>query len=591
MKPLPVKLMNPMTTNKEINTMNNKTFSKRMNRFILLILLFTSNLLTFSQAQQNLDRDHNEQVTIIGSYDPSINEAFKLNTRPGESAVTFQKPTYTFTAQDFKQETNITLEEIKPATIRADQRPQVYENYLLAGFGSLLSPMVDFTHSSGVKNDYSLNFHAFSLSSFMNIPDYAPSNYSNSLAELNFNKYFGEHVFTSSAYYGFNTTKYYGFRPEDFPQINEDDVDQNQVFNLVKINLGLASNYLKSNKFHHQFNISAYYYFDKFQTSETNANFDFDMYKSFNMNKRLNYQYLGLKGNVEYYGLSDSTMSKNNFIVNGTPYFKAKYGMFSFNIGVKFSYLNATGFGFKIYPVVDVAYTLVPERFTIYGGLGGGLANNSYLAISTINPWVTPIIPTNWKNEKLKVFGGIRGNVATKVNFNVEVDWSLFENDYFFYNTSDYSGILGIVYPLNKFTAVYDKGSVFKMSGEIAYVFSPAFKTWIGGFYHAYILDSLDKPYQKPLSMIQFGASGIIKKKLTLSAEIYSLGKRYAFDELNNTVEMDSFFDINLGAEYKINDEFSVFLNATNLLNNHYQRFYNYPVQGLQIMGGIGWRF
>ena len=139
--------------------------------------------------------------------------------------------------------------------------------------------------------------------------------------------------------------------------------------------------------------------------------------------------------------------------------------------------------------------------------------------------------------------------------------------------------------------AAYDKGSVFKISGEIAYVFSPEFKTWIGGYYHAYILDSLDKPYQKPLSMIQFGASGIIKKKLTLSAEIFSLGKRYAIDVANNTVEMDGFFDINLGAEYKINEEFSVFLNATNLLNNHYERYYSYPVQGLQIMGGIGWRF
>jgi len=557
----------------------------------LLLLLSTSSLLALGQAQQNLGRDHNEQVTIIGSYDPSINEAFKINTRPGESAITFDKPTYTFTAQDFKQETAITLEEIKPVSIRAGQRPQVYENYLLAGFGSLLSPMVDFTHSSGEKNDYHLNFHAYSLSSFLNIPDYAPSNFSNSLAELNYDKYFGEHLFTTTAYYGFNTTKYYGFKPEDFPQINEDEIDQNQVFNLLKINAGLASNYLKSSKLHHDFNLSAYYYFDKYKTSESDVSFDFDLHKSFDVNKNLNYQFLGLKADIEYVGLKDSISTNNNFLFYGIPYFKAKYGDFSFNIGVNFSYLNAAGFGFKIYPVLDITYTLVPERFTVYGGLGGGLSNNSYLKLSKDNPWVSSVIPTMWKDEKLKVYGGIRGNFATKVNFNVEVDWSLFENDYFFYNISEYPGILGIDYPENKFSAAYDKGSVFQISGEVAYVFTPEFKTWIGGYYHAYILDSLDKPYQKPLSMLQFGASYIIKQKVTLNAEIYTMGKRYAIDANRNTVDMAGFFDLNLGAEYKINEEFSVFLNATNLLNSHYERFYNYPVQGLQIMGGIGWRF
>jgi hypothetical protein len=223
--------------------------------------------------------------------------------------------------------------------------------------------------------------------------------------------------------------------------------------------------------------------------------------------------------------------------------------------------------------------------------LGGGLKNNSYLKLSTINPWVSSVIPTNWKNEKFKVYAGIRGNLATKVNFNIEMDWSTFDNEYFFFNTSDYPGILVIDYPQNKFTAEYLNGNVFKISGEIAYVFAPEFKIWIGGFYNAYSLELIDKPYQKPISMLQFGANYVIKKTVFLNAEIYTMGKRYALDYLNNTVEMAGFFDINLGAEYKINEQFSVFLNATNLLNKHYERFYNYPVQGIQIMGGIGWRF
>lgn len=555
----------------------------------VLVALFVA-LFSFGQSQQNLDRNHNEQVTIIGSYDPSINEAFKINTKPGENEISFQKPEYPFTPMDFRTNTFISLEEIKPVSIRADQRPQVFENYLLAGFGSLLSPMVDFTHSSAEKKEYNLNFHAATFSSFTGVPDYAPGDFSKSMAELDYDKYFGEHIFSANAYYGFNKTKYYGFKPSDYPLVNEDDFNQRQVFNLLKITTGLASNYRNFDKLNHQFQLSAYYYFDKYQTHESNVNFNFDLYKSFDVNKNLNYQFLGLKAGVEYTGLKDSVNSKSDLLVQGTPYFKAKYGMFSFNVGLNFSYLNVQGYGFKIYPALDITYTLVPERFTVYGGMGGGLSNNSYLNLSTENPWVSSVISTMWKNEKIKVFGGIRGNVASKLNFNAEVDWSLFENDYFYYNVSDF-GTMTIPYPENKFMAAYDQGSVFQLSGQLAYVFTPEFKSWLGGYYRAYILDSLDKPYQKPISLLQFGASYIIKKKFTISTELFIIGKTYAIDSAGNNVIMSTSIDLNLGMEYKISEQFSVFLNGTNLLDSNYLRFYNYPVQGLQIMGGIGWRF
>jgi len=40
-----------------------------------------------------------------------------------------------------------------------------------------------------------------------------------------------------------------------------------------------------------------------------------------------------------------------------------------------------------------------------------------------------------------------------------------------------------------------------------------------------------------------------------------------------------------------VNDNLSAFVNGTNLLNNNYEQFYSYPVQGFQVMGGISYRF
>jgi len=305
----------------------------------------------------------------------------------------------------------------------------------------------------------------------------------------------------------------------------------------------------------------------------------------------LNYQYLGLKTKVNYYGNKDSLASTSDLLVQAIPYFKARYGVFSFNIGLNLNYLNTTSGKFKIYPMLDLTINLVPEMITVYGGFGGGLTKNSFLNLSTINPWVSSVIPLEWKNERISMNAGIRGNLARKVNFNLQIDWTSFENEYFFINTGDYAGILLYDPPMNKFTAVYDDGSVFKVSGELGYVYGENLKMWLGGNYQVFSLDSLSKPYHKPLSMIKFGASYLFKKKASIRAEIYSYGKRYALNDFGQEVTMNGFIDINLGSEYSIKDNFSVFLNLTNLLNEHYLRFFNYPVQGFQVVAGIGYKF
>jgi outer membrane cobalamin receptor len=75
---------------------------------------------------------------------------------------------------------------------------------------------------------------------------------------------------------------------------------------------------------------------------------------------------------------------------------------------------------------------------------------------------------------------------------------------------------------------------------------------------------------------------------------VYYYGKRTALDltTLPSTeVDMDAFVDLNLGVDYKLTDQFSVFLSLTNLLNQQYQRYYHYPVNGIQIMGGLMYKF
>jgi hypothetical protein len=45
--------------------------------------------------------------------------------------------------------------------------------------------------------------------------------------------------------------------------------------------------------------------------------------------------------------------------------------------------------------------------------------------------------------------------------------------------------------------------------------------------------------------------------------------------------------DLSAGAEFKLNKQFSVWLDFDNLLNSQYERWNNYPVYGFQVIGGV----
>ena len=54
---------------------------------------------------------------------------------------------------------------------------------------------------------------------------------------------------------------------------------------------------------------------------------------------------------------------------------------------------------------------------------------------------------------------------------------------------------------------------------------------------------------------------------------------------------LDAFADVNLNGGYHFNDFVSVFVKLNNILNNDYQRFANFNVQGFQVLGGVTYKF
>ena len=76
-----------------------------------------------------------------------------------------------------------------------------------------------------------------------------------------------------------------------------------------------------------------------------------------------------------------------------------------------------------------------------------------------------------------------------------------------------------------------------------------------------------------------------INHELSLSLNTFLEGPRYAKIG-TSAIRMRPIVDINIGASYLFNNWLSGYLKINNLINNTYQNYYGYQVQGFNVLIG-----
>ncbi len=575
---------------------------KRINKRTVIfstIMLITAlwNTPVTAQTKNNLSRSHNESINIYGTFNPVIGEAYRLNFKPEDFVPHIEQSTFDIEPAVSALPTNITLKPIKPAVLRIGKRTKMYENYFIAGLGSRISPYVEYFHSSGKRNSYKLDFHLFHFSSFKNINDYLPSPFTSTAARLGVEKYFRYHSLIINGSYGINTNRYYGLKLSDFQGITIDENHPNlkQTYNSARLDITLKSRYKNNDKLDHTVKIGSYYYFDKYGTSELNANMKFDAHKAFSVSDLLDYQQLGAEGAFEFFRNSDTINSGTNDIyARFMPYFNFKYDFVSFKTGLDFAMQDIDSLKFHFYPYLHASLNLVPEAVTIFAGIDGGLEKNSYKKLTSENPFLSST-PGKflWTNNKINIFAGIKGSVAGRFGFNLKYTYTKFEDMAFF----DYDPFAQTV-PVykNEFVVDYSSGNSNKFEAGLNYREGETFKVWLNGFFNSYNLDNGKTAFFKPKIKINFGTEITINDKIKPYLELWYVGERKG--AIKNwgggslgSVTLDPYMDLNVGVKYAVTDKLSVFLDITNILNKKYMLFTDYPAGGIQVMGGVTYRF
>lgn len=558
---------------------------------ILLMVLFTTT--TFAQNSGGIDDEiiarGDGQRVIKKSQKTAVEPAFIIDSNKRPIAMDYVFYEYT-SPSEFK------VEEIKPAKINIkDPLDRLYRGYLKAGIGMYLSPLVDFSYSSErtKNNNWGIQYNHFSSNTSLSNTGF--SGLSDNHALGYYKHFFEEYSVGGEFYYDRNVSHFYGFLEED-TVIDKSLIQQR--FQTFGGKVNLASHMQNIPEFNYNGEMGFRNYTDKYGARENNFILkgkvqniiDAELYGvdgilDINGYKRTNFQTIA-DTNLNFFSENKRT---SNGIFSLNPHIITNRGKLHARVGLNVAIDIGEKSRFYFYPKAEFKYAF-HDIFVPYIGIDGGLSRNSFYSLTQENPFLLTDVTLQNTNTKYNIYGGIRGSFSTKLTFNLSAAKKKINNVPLFYNDTVYS-------IQNKFDIVYDTIDVLNFTGQLSYKLGEKINIWTRGEYNMY--SSLNQQYPWNLAPVEvtLGAVYDAADKIILRGNVFFVSDRKAKSltfvdgaELVDgeyIVKLPSFVDFNLGAEYRYTKRFSVFLNFNNIISQKYRRYYKYPVQGINIMGGL----
>jgi outer membrane cobalamin receptor len=141
----------------------------------------------------------------------------------------------------------------------------------------------------------------------------------------------------------------------------------------------------------------------------------------------------------------------------------------------------------------------------------------------------------------------------------------------------------------NQFMVIYDNINLLQVRASLGYIRYENLTARLQATLYHYIPKDEEKAWHLPNYEVVLDVGYILKEKYTLRASILATGSKYARtyqDGIPVAEKIKGSFDLGAGFEYRINRMISVYADINNILNQNYQRWYEYPVQGILVMAG-----
>lgn len=564
---------------------------------IATVLALTSFQSTFAQKKD--ENIGTEVVNVVKPYSPTISDAFKVKETPSfDDDETSKKENIKYNIFSFPVASTFTPNKGKAANVEKSAQEKLYNNYITLGAGNYGTANVELFVTENVSNtDYfgGMLRHLSSQGGIKNVT--LDDKFSNTSLDLTYGSRTRALSWNADAGYQHQIYNWYGILPNYFDQAVVDAIDEQQTYHNLYVagRLNLGDSFLKESTI--KFNR----FWDAFGSAENRfiakPSMEFDIVEE-KIKADFIVDYISGSFEKDFFGGSEIKYGYTNF--GFQPSIRLQKDDLSINAGVGFFYSAAQESGeskFFIYPQVTGSYKVVGDLMIAYAGIEGSLKQNSYREFVEQNFFVSPTLGIAPTDQKYDVYVGLKGKLANSVSYNVRGSYKNEDNKALFTSNgfqSSNANTDGYIFG-NSFGVVYDQVKTISFFGELKADFSKNVSFGVNGTFNSFSTDAAAEAWNLPSLEVGANLDVTITPKWYAGTSVFFVGERkdqFAQDFLPlTTVNLDSYFDLNAHVGYKHNERLTFFLKGNNLANQDYQRWLNYPVQGIQVLGGASYKF
>lgn len=566
-------------------------------------------------AQEEVNKEEknlNREMTLEREYDPSVQDANKVNTLPAVKEPTVKKRAIDYAVFAVPTEPEKQISVLPSGKIMADMDYNKRRGYLNLAAGMNLNINGDFGYHILSTEKDNLNVYLSHRSTngnidYIQIDDKVKAKLNDNLGGLNYKHKFEKAVFNIGAKYGYSGFNYYGLPvtgnlEEVGTNLDLADRTTNQVNQTIGANIGIESEdeeapfgYMVDFDY---INFSHKYGADAKSDGPTENTFElkFNLFAPFGGNQRI-----GLAGLAEYfsYNLPERCSFENHAEVILNPYYTIEGDIWNLKLGAKA--MIVTGENSKFAASPDIAFDVeVADNTVFYLKADGKLYSNSMYETALVNRYVNPteeLMPSrNWLDANL----GIKSGVVPGFWFDVFAGYKITSSDVLYLpsrvfeqdgfgnfaeamsdiNTKRFFAGVNLKYNYQKLFEINLKGVYNNWKANYG-------DSWIGGEANA----ELDRVWGKPTAEINAGVTVRPIDKLAVDVNYYLATGRYTQLGGYEEVNLNNINELNIRGMYNINKTFSVNVQLNNVLFQKYDIYYGYPAQGFNLMGGINVNF
>lgn len=564
-----------------------------MNKFLLVLLTVSFSSITLLG-----------QYTITTQAKRTVPPVQKINERPSIVDTIIPVPDVEHEPLERQAETGMELEEIQAAKLKVrDKLPQLYNSYAKLGIGNYLSPLGELYVNSTRSRSMQWGVHAKHFSSWGTIDDYAPSQLDRNSLNAYLKNYRRDGIFNAEIDFFNNGLHNYGFLEDS--TISKDSIRQR--FNNIGINAGWSSYKNDSAEVLYDGEV-AYNFFNDLRpnwdtTDNRNARENYAHIRGGISYKHKNEWYkLGIRMDYNNYrfGIDDTLITDyiyrndNNFIFEMSPSVTTQYKNISAQIGVGLAGDFARENAFYIYPRAEASMNILEGLIVPYIGIDGGLEQNTFKRLSQQNNFVLSSLDLRNESTTYDLYLGFKGTLSKNFSYHLKGSYQRIKDKALFVTDTLYS--FG-----NRFNAVYDTLQIAQLEASLAYDLDSKLQVEGIATYYNYQTQSQVLPWNLPDFKFTLRGKYNLYDKFIAQIDFNLLTGRKSFTPFNdenmetidgvNYIQLGVLADANFNIEYRYNERFSVFLQFNNFAAQQYLKWYNYPVQQFQVLGGATYRF